>query len=108
MSDLRCKATISSETIDLGFPEKNISISLDEDIDFTPLVKYLTELIEKDCKINLEWPDASEIGKKGTVAKFVVSKIFNSFNEVTSEVSVGPETVPDLTNSSSVNDDVPF
>ena len=108
MSDLQCKATISNEAIDLVFSDKKIHIPLDGDIDFTPLVKYLTELIEKDCKINLEWPDASEIGKKGTVAKSVVSKIFNSFNEVNSEESVGPETVPDLTNSSSVNDDVPF
>lgn len=109
MSDLQCKAAISRETIKLDFPDKNLSISLDGDIDFTPLVKYLTELIEKNCKINLGWPDTSdEIGDKATVAKSVVRKIFNSFNEVNSEENVVSETVPDLTNASSVNDDVPF
>ena len=106
MSDLQCNAAISSETIELDFPDENLSISLDGDIDFTPLVKYLTELIEKNCKINLEWSDTSaEIGDKVTVVKSVVSKIFNSFNEVNSEENVAPETALDLTNSGSVNDD---
>ena len=109
MGDLQCTATISNETTELVFPDENLSISLDGDIDFTPLVKYLTDLIEKNCKINLEWSDTSnEIGDKATVTKSVVSKIFDSFNEVNSEENVAPENEPDDIECGNDSDDIPF
>lgn len=62
-----------------------ISISLDGDIDFTPLAKSLTKLIERESSIAVTWTDGGEPTDKAKVAQEVVNKIIASFNEVIEE-----------------------
>jgi len=82
MSEITCAATISEESIVLDLDGNLISISLGGDIDFTPLAKSLTKLIERESSIDITWADGGEPTDKGKVAKEVVNKIIDSFNEV--------------------------
>ena len=85
MSKITCAATIADEAIDLDLDGNSISISLDGDIDFTPLAKNLTILIERESSIKITWEDADEAADKAKVAKGVIDKIIDSFNEVIEE-----------------------
>ena len=82
MSEITCAATISEESIVLDLYGKSISISLDGDIDFTSLAKNLTLLIERESSIDITWEDVDETTDKAKVAKEVINKIIDSFNEV--------------------------
>lgn len=85
MSDITCVATISEESIVLDLDGISISISLEGDLDFTPLAKNLTRLIERESSIDITWADADEPADKAKVAKEVIDKIIDSFNEVIEE-----------------------
>lgn len=85
MSEITCAATMSEEAITLDLDGKLISISLDGDIDFTPLAKNLTTLIEQKSSVDITWADADEPTDKAKVAKEVIGKIIASFNEVIEE-----------------------
>jgi hypothetical protein len=85
MSEITCAATISEEVIELDLDGNLISISLDGDIDFTPLAKNLTILIERESSIDITWADADEPTDKAKIAKGVIDKIIYSFNEVIEE-----------------------
>jgi hypothetical protein len=85
MSDITCAATISKESVVLDLDGNSILISLDGDIDFTPLAKNLTLLIERESSIAITWADADETTGKAKVAKDVIDKIIDSFNEVIEE-----------------------
>lgn len=85
MSEITCVATISEESIVLDLDGKSISISLDGDLDFTPLAKSLTRLIERESSIDITWTGADEPADKAKVAKEVIDKIIDSFNEVIEE-----------------------
>ena len=89
MSELTCTATMSQEAIELDLGGKAISISLDGDIDFTPLAKYLTQLVERECSIAITWAEGEEGEDEPTdkenVAKEVVDEIIVSFNQVIEE-----------------------
>jgi hypothetical protein len=82
MSKITCAATILDEAIDLDLDGNSISISLDGDIDFTPLAKNLTILIERESSIEITWAGADDPTDKANVAKGVIDKIIDSFNEV--------------------------
>ncbi len=82
MSEIACTATMSAETIGLNLDDNNISISLEGDIDFTTLVKHLTNLIERESGIEITWTEREEPTEKGNVAKGVIDEIINSFNQV--------------------------
>lgn len=85
MSEITCAATISEEAIKLDLDGNTISISLDGDIDFTTLAKNLTILIERESSIGITWADAEEPTDKAKIAKEVIDKIIDSFNEVIEE-----------------------
>lgn len=85
MSEMTCVATMSEEAIKLDLDGKVISISLDGDIDFTPLAKNLTTLIEKKSSVGITWAVAGEPTDKAKVAKDVIGKIIAFFNEVIEE-----------------------
>ena len=85
MSEITCTATISAEAIEINLDGNDISISLKEDIDFTNLVKYLTNLIERKSCIEMTWTERDEPTDKENVAKGVIDKIINSFNQVIKE-----------------------
>ena len=85
MSEITCAATISDEAIELDLDGNSISISLDGDIDFTPLAKNLTILIERESSIDITWADADEPTDKANVAKEVIDEIIDSFNKVIEE-----------------------
>jgi hypothetical protein len=85
MSKITCVATISDEAIDLDLDGNSISISLGGDIDFTPLAKNLTILIERKSSIEITWTDTDEPTDKANVAKGVIDKIIDSFNVVIEE-----------------------
>lgn len=85
MSEITCAVTMSEEAITLDLDGKSISISLDGDIDFTPLAKNLTALIEQKSSVEITWADAGEPTDKAKVAKEVIGKIIASFNEVIEE-----------------------
>lgn len=85
MSEIICAATISEEAINLDLDGNSILISLDGDIDFTPLAKNLTILIERESSIGITWAGAEEPTQKAKVAKEVIDEIIDSFNEVIEE-----------------------
>lgn len=85
MSEITCEATMSEESIVINLNGNLISISLEGDIDFTPLAKSLTKLIERESGIDITWADGGEPTDKAKVAKEVVNKIIDSFNEVIEE-----------------------
>ena len=85
MSEITCVAIISEESIVLDLDGKSIPISLDGDLDFTPLAKNLTRLIERESSIDITWADADDPADKAKVAKEVINKIIDSFNEVIEE-----------------------
>ena len=85
MSEITCTATISEESIAVDLNGNMISISLDGDIDFTHLSKSLTMLIERESSIDITWTDGDEPTDKAKVAKEVVNKIIDFFNEVIEE-----------------------
>ncbi len=85
MSEIACTATMSAESIELNLEGKDISISLEGDIDFTNLVKPLTSLIERKCSIEMTWTERDEPTDKENVAKGVINKIIESFNQVIEE-----------------------
>lgn len=85
MSEITCAATISDEAIELNLDGNSISISMEGDIDFTPLAKHLTILIERESSIGITWADADEPIDKANVAKKVIDEIIDSFNEVIEE-----------------------
>ena len=82
MSEITCAATMYEEAITLDLDGKSISISLDGDIDFTPLAKKLTTLIEQKSSVNITWAGSSERTDKAKVARKVIDNIIASFNEV--------------------------
>lgn len=85
MSEITCVATISEESIVLDLDGISIPISLDGDLDFTPLAKNLTRLIERESSIDITWAGSDEPADKAKVAKEVINKIIDSFNEVIEE-----------------------
>lgn len=85
MSEITCTATMSAEAIEINLDGNDISISLKEDIDFTNLVKHLTNLIERKSGIEMTWTERDEPTDKENVAKGVIDKIINSFNQVIKE-----------------------
>lgn len=85
MSEIACTATMSSEAIELDLDGSDISIFLEGDIDFTALVKHLTNLIERKAKIEITWTESEGATDKGNVAKEVIDKIIDSFNQVIEE-----------------------
>jgi|MTBAKSStandDraft_2_1061841.scaffolds.fasta_scaffold112440_2 hypothetical protein len=85
MSEIACTATMSSEAIELDLDGSDISISLEGDIDFTALVKHLTNLIERKANIEITWTESEGATDKGNVAKEVIDKIIDSFNQVIEE-----------------------
>jgi hypothetical protein len=85
MSELACKATISTEAIKLDIDGNDISISLDGDIDFTSLVEHLTNLIEQEASIEITWTERDEPTDKENVAKQVINEIIDTFNQVIKE-----------------------
>ena len=82
MSEIACTATMSAETIELNLDNNNIPISLEGDIDFTTLVKHLTDLIERESGIEITWTEREEPTEKENVAKGVIDEIIKSFNQV--------------------------
>jgi len=85
MSKIACTATMSPESIELNLDGNDISISLEGDIDFTNLVKPLTSLIEWKSGIDMTWTERDEPTDKENVAKGVIDKIIESFNQVIEE-----------------------
>lgn len=85
MSEITCTATISAEAIELNLDGNDISISLERDIDFTNLVKHLTNLIERKSDIKVTWTERDEPTGKENVAKGVIDEIIESFNQVIEE-----------------------
>lgn len=85
MSEISCVATISEKSIVLDLDGISIPISLDGDLDFTPLAKNLTRLIERESSIDITWAGTDEPVDKAKVAQEVVNKIIESFNEVIEE-----------------------
>lgn len=85
MSEISCTATMSAEVIEINLDGSNISIPLKEDIDFTSLVKHLTNLIERKSDIEINWEERDEPTDKENVAKGVIDKIINSLNQVIKE-----------------------
>ncbi|MGV8057452.1 MAG: hypothetical protein AB2L12_05380 [Smithellaceae bacterium] len=85
MSEITCTATISAEAIELNLDGNDISISLEGDIDFTNLVKHLTNLIERKSGIKVTWTERDEPTGKENVAKGVIDEIIESFNQVIEE-----------------------
>lgn len=82
MSEITCTATMSAEAIEINLDGNDISISLKEDIDFTKLAEHLTNLIERKSGIEMTWTERDEPTDKENVAKGVIDKIINSFNQV--------------------------
>lgn len=99
MSEIACTATMSTEAIKFDFDGSEISISLEGDIDFTNLVKHLTNLIEREAKIEITWADSEEATDKENVAKGVIDEIIYSFNKVIEE---------DIDEMDEIDDDNPF
>lgn len=85
MSKIACTATISAEAIELNLDGRDISISLEGDIDFTELVKHLTNLIERESDIEMTWTERDEPTDKENIAKGVIDEIIESFNQVIEE-----------------------
>jgi len=85
MSEIACTATMSTEVIELILDGNEISISLEGDIDFTNLVKYLTKLIEQESRIEITWTERDEPTDKENIAKGVIDEIIESFNQVIKE-----------------------
>lgn len=85
MCEIACSATISEEAIELDFDGEKIPISLDGDIDFTSLVKHLTQLIEGECSIAITWTEGEDPTEKANIAKEVIDEIIDSFNQVIEE-----------------------
>lgn len=85
MSEITCTATMSAESIEINLDGNNISISLEGDIDFTNLVKPLISLIERKSGIEMTWTESDEPTDKENVAKGVIDKIIESFNQVIEE-----------------------
>jgi hypothetical protein len=85
MSEITCKARMSAEAIEINLDGNDISISLEGDIDFTNLVKPLTSLIERKSGIEMTWTERDEPTDKENVAKGVIDKIIESFNQVIEE-----------------------
>jgi len=85
MSEISCAARMSAEAIEINLDGNDISISLEGDIDFTNLVKPLTSLIERKSGIEMTWTGRDEPTVKENVAKGVIDKIIESFNQVIEE-----------------------
>ncbi|MCK9304887.1 MAG: hypothetical protein PHP23_07280 [Desulfobacterales bacterium] len=85
MCEINCTATITEESIEIALDGTAILISLDGDIDFTPLAKHLTHLIERKCGIAITWAEVEEPTDKANIAKEVVDGIIESFNQVIEE-----------------------
>ena len=85
MSKIACTATMSTEAIKLNLDGNDISICLEGDIDFTNLVKHLTNLIEQESDIEMTWSERDEPTDKENVAKEVIDEIIESFNKVIAE-----------------------
>ncbi len=85
MSEIACTATMSTETIEINLDGNNISISLEGDIDFTNLVKHLTNLIERESSIEITWTENEEASDKENVARGVIDEVIDSFNKVIEE-----------------------
>ena len=76
---------MSAEAIEINLDGNDISISLEGDIDFTNLVKPLTILIERKSGIVMTWTERDEPTDKENVAKEVIDKIIEYFNQVIEE-----------------------
>lgn len=76
---------MSTETIDINLDGNDISISLEGDIDFTDLVMLLTSLIERKSGIVMTWTKRDEPTDKENVAKEVIDRIIEYFNQVIEE-----------------------
>ncbi len=85
MSEITCTATMSAEAIEIKLDGNDIFISLEGDIDFTNLVKPLTRLIERKSCIVMTWAERDEPTDKENVAKGVIDKILEYFNQVIEE-----------------------
>ena len=58
---------------------------MDGDIDFTDLVKHLTNLVEHENSIQMAWTESEQPTDKENVAKKVIDEIIDSFNQVIEE-----------------------
>ena len=76
---------MSAEAIEINLDGNDISISLEGDLDFTNLVKPLTSLIERKSGIKMTWTERDGSTDKEDVAKGVIDKIIESFNQVIKE-----------------------
>jgi len=85
MSEITCTATMSAEVIKLNLEDIEISIPMAGDIDFTDLVKHLTNLVEREDSIQMTWTESEEPTDKEDVAKKVIDEIIVSFNKVIEE-----------------------
>jgi len=85
MSEIACTASMSAEAIEINLDGNDISISLEGDIDFTNLVKHLTNLIERASGIEMTWTERDGPTGKENVAKVVIDEIIDSFNRVIEE-----------------------
>jgi Ser-tRNA(Ala) deacylase AlaX len=85
MSEIACTATMSEEVIKLNIDGNVISIPLDGDIEFTDLVKLLTNLIEHKNRIQITWTESEQATDKENVAKMVIDEIIDSFNQIIEE-----------------------
>lgn len=86
MSEIACTASMSTEAIEISLDGNTISISLEGDIDFTNLVKHLTNLIERESSIEITWTESEEATTdKENVARGVINEVIDSFNKVIEE-----------------------
>ena len=86
MSEIACTASMSTEAIEINLDGNTISISLEGDIDFTNLVKHLTNLIERESSIEITWTESEEATTdKENVARGVINEVIDSFNKVIEE-----------------------
>jgi len=76
---------MSAKFIEINLDGNDITISLEGDIDFTNFVKPLTSLIERKSGIEMTWTERDEPTDKENVAKGVIDKIIESFNQVIEE-----------------------
>lgn len=109
MANLISKLSLNSENstfIMSGLMRDDILVNYSSDIDFTPLVTVLTELIDTVDQIDFDFENLSALSEKESLVLNALKDIFNSYNECisTDDLPISPTPVfnsPD-------EDDLPF
>lgn len=105
MPNLICRAIIDSDANKIllsGLSQSKLEISMAGDIDFTPFVSILTELIDKGQNISFESEPVCEDSEKSKLVIKTIREIIGEFNTAlnSEEEAVCEESME--------NEDLPF